>query len=179
MEIILLEKIENVGSVGDRVTVKPGFARNYLIPQGKATFATPENIAKFEAMRADLEQKAAEELNAAQTRAKALEGLELRIEAQAGPEGRLFGSIGTTDIAAACAEQGVEIERSEVRLREGPLRSIGEHSVDFHLHSDVNVTLTVFVDGGDVVMAIEDLQAEPESEDDEVPDAPTDERSEP
>lgn len=167
MEIILLERIENVGSIGDRVTVKPGYARNFLIPQGKATFATPENIAKFEAMRAELEEKAAEELAAAQTRAKALEGLTLRIEVQAGPEGRLFGSVGTPDIAAACAEQGIEIERSEVRMPEGPLRSVGEHTVDIHLHSDVNVTVTVFVDGGDVVTAIEDVTADDAQEEDE------------
>ncbi len=156
MEIILLERIENVGSIGDRVTVRPGYARNFLIPQGKATFATPENIAKFEAMRAELEKKASEELAAAQQRAQALDGLTLRIEAQAGPEGRLFGSVGTSDIAAALAEQGIEIERSEIRMAEGPLRSVGMHSVDFHLHSDVNVTVTVFVDGGDIVTAIEE-----------------------
>jgi len=145
------------------VSVKAGYARNYLIPRGKATFATPENIAKFEAMRAELEKKAAAELTAAQTRGKALEGLTLRIEAQAGPEGRLFGSVGTSDIAAALAAQGIAVERSEIRMAEGPLRSVGEHSVDFHLHSDVNVTLTVFVDGGDIVTSIE----EPESQDDE------------
>ncbi len=163
MEIILLERIENVGSIGDRVSVKPGYARNYLIPRGKATFATPENIAKFEAMRAELEKKAVAELTAAQKRGKALEGLTLRIEAQAGPEGRLFGSVGTSDIAAACAAQGIAVERSEIRMAEGPLRSVGEHSVDFHLHSDVNVTVTVFVDGGDIVTSIE----EPDSQDDE------------
>jgi len=163
MEIILLERIENVGSIGDRVNVKPGYARNYLIPRGKATFATPENIAKFEAMRAELEKKAAAELTAAQKRAKALEGLTIRIEAQAGPEGRLFGSVGTSDIAAALAAQGIDVERSEIRMAEGPLRSVGEHSVDFHLHSDVNVTVTVFVDGGDIVTSIQ----EPESQDDE------------
>jgi large subunit ribosomal protein L9 len=157
MEIILLEKIENVGSIGDRVTVKPGYARNFLIPKGKATFATPENIAKFEAMRAELEQKAAQELAAAQARARPLEGLSLRIEVQAGPEGRLFGSVGTPDIIAACAAQGIEIERSEVRLPDGPLRSVGEHMVDIHLHSDVNVAVKVTLDGGDVVTAIEGL----------------------
>jgi large subunit ribosomal protein L9 len=107
-------------------------------------------------MRAELEKKASEELAAAQQRAQALEGLTLRIEAQAGPEGRLFGSVGTADIAAALAEQGIEIERSEIRMAEGPLRSVGMHSVDFHLHTDVNVTVTVFVDGGDVVTAIEE-----------------------
>lgn len=164
MEIILLERIENVGSIGDRVTVKPGYARNFLIPKGKATFATPENIAKFEAMRAELEAKAAEELKAAQTRAKTLEGLELRIEVQAGPEGRLFGSIGTPDIIAACADKGITIERSEVRMPEGPLRTAGEHEVDFHLHTDVNVAVKVFLDSGDVVTAIEDLSAEAESD---------------
>lgn len=166
MEIILLERIENVGSIGDQVTVKPGYARNYLIPKGKATFATPENIAKFEAMRAELEKKAGDELAAAQARAKPLEGLTLRIEVQAGPEGRLFGSVGTPDIIAACADQGIEIERSEVRLPDGPLRSVGEHTVDFHLHSDVNVVVKVLLDGGDVVTAIEDLSDESSDPDD-------------
>jgi large subunit ribosomal protein L9 len=145
MEVILLEKIDKMGGVGDRVKVKSGYARNYLIPQGKATLATPANVAKFEERRAELENKAAEELSVAQERAKKLEGLTLRIEAQAGAEGKLFGSIGTVDIADACTEQGVPIERSEVRLPTGPLRTEGEHEVDFHLHSDVNVTLTVVV----------------------------------
>lgn len=167
MEIILLERIENVGSIGDRVSVKPGFARNYLIPKGKATFATPENIAKFEAMRVELEAKAAEELEAARTRAKALEGLQLRIEVQAGPEGRLFGSVGTPDIIAACAQQDIVVERSEVRLPDGPLRTVGEHIVDFHLHSDVNVAVRVTLDGGDVVTALEDLSDEPEAGDED------------
>ncbi|MGD2166687.1 MAG: 50S ribosomal protein L9, partial [Gammaproteobacteria bacterium] len=93
-------------------------------------------------------------------RAKPLEGLTLRIEVQAGPEGRLFGSVGTPDIIAACAEHGIEIERSEVRMPEGPLRSVGEHTVDFHLHSDVNVAVTVLLDGGDIVTAIEDISEE-------------------
>jgi len=153
MDIILLERIDNMGSIGDRVTVKPGYARNYLIPQGKATFATAENLAKFEARRAELEKKAAGELAAAKARAKELEALALRIEVQAGPEGRLFGSIGTADIAAACAEQGFAVERSEVRMNDGPLRTVGEHSVDFHLHSDVNVTISVVIDGGELPAA--------------------------
>ena len=172
MEIILLEKIENVGSIGDRVKVRPGYARNFLIPQGKATFATPENIAKFEAMRAELEKKAAGELAAAQARAKPFEGLTLKVEAQAGPEGRLFGSVGTTDIVTACAKQGIEIERNEVRMPDGPLRSVGEHTVDIHLHSDVNIALTVFVDGGDVVNVI------PEADPDDDADALADEAAE-
>ena len=171
MEIILLERIENVGSIGDKVTVKPGYARNYLIPKGKATFATPENIAKFEAMRAELEAKAAGELAAAQERAKSLEGLSLHIEVQAGPEGRLFGSVGTPDIIAACAEKGITIERSEVRMPEGPLRSVGEHTVDFHLHTDVNVAVQVVLDGGDVVTAIEDLSGEMAEESEESAEA--------
>jgi large subunit ribosomal protein L9 len=171
MEIILLERIENVGSIGDKVTVKPGYARNYLIPKGKATFATPDNIAKFEAMRAELEARAAEELAAAQERAKSLEGLSLHIEVQAGPEGRLFGSIGSPDIIAACAEKGITIERSEVRMPEGPLRSVGEHTVDLHLHSDVNVAVQVMLDGGDVVTAIEDISGEMSEDGEESADA--------
>jgi large subunit ribosomal protein L9 len=155
MEIILLEKIDNIGAIGDRVKVKSGFARNYLIPKGKATLATPENIAKFEARRVEIEQRAAGELDAARQRAKIIEGLRLKIEAQAGPEGRLFGSIGTGDIVDACAALGVEVERSEVRMPNGPLRTVGEHEVDFHLHTDVNVTLMVTVDGGDIVQHID------------------------
>lgn len=165
MEIILLEKIDNMGGIGDRVTVKPGYARNFLIPQGKATLATAANIAKFEERRAELEQKAAAELNVAQERAERLKTLELVIPAQAGSEGRLFGSIGTADIARACSEQGVEIERSEVRLLEGPLRVAGEHEVDFHLHADVNVTLKILVDAGEPVVPVRnDLEDDEETD---------------
>lgn len=148
MEVILLEKIENVGGIGDQVNVKPGFARNYLLPQGKATLATPANIAKFEARRADLESKANAELEQAQARAAKLEGQKLTLTANAGPEGRLFGSIGTIDIAAACQEKlGTEVGRSEIRLPEGPLRTIGEHAIELHLHTDLNVTMTIIVEG--------------------------------
>src|SRR5215471_6536711 len=108
MEVILLEKVNNVGGIGDRVKVKSGFARNYLIPQGKATLATPANIEKFEVRRAELEAKAATELTAAKERAKKLQGQVLRISAQAGTEGKLFGSIGTIDIAEACSKLGVQ-----------------------------------------------------------------------
>jgi large subunit ribosomal protein L9 len=146
MEVILLEKVRNVGGIGDRVRVKSGFARNFLIPQGKATLATPANIEKFEARRAELEAKAATELEAAQARAKKLEGQVLRLKAQAGSEGKLFGSIGTVDIAEACSKLGVPVERSEVRMHEGPLRVLGEHKVELHLHTDVNVELTVVVE---------------------------------
>jgi len=146
MEIILLEKIENVGVIGDQVNVKPGFARNYLIPHGKATLATPENIAKFEARRADLEAKAQGEIAAAQGRAAKLEGQVLTLKANAGPEGKLFGSVGTIDIAAACEALGIEVERSEIRLPDGPLRVVGEHAVELHLHSDVGVQIKVVIE---------------------------------
>jgi large subunit ribosomal protein L9 len=146
MEIILLQKVENVGSIGDRVRVKSGYARNFLIPQGKATLATAANIAKFEVRRAELEAKAAAELGVAQARAKKLEGLVIKITMQAGAEGKLFGSVGTVDIADAVGKQGVEIERSEVRLADGPLRSAGEHEVNLHLHTDVDVLLKVIIE---------------------------------
>ena len=146
MEVILLQKVDNVGGIGDLVRVKSGYARNYLIPQGKATLATAENKAKFESRRAELEAKAAAELAAAQGRAKKLEGLVLKIEMQAGTEGKLFGSVGTVDIAEAIGKQGVEVERSEIRLHEGPLRVVGEHEIDLHLHTDVNVTVKVVIE---------------------------------
>jgi large subunit ribosomal protein L9 len=120
-----------------------------LIPQGKATLATAENKAKFESRRAELEAKAAAELAAAQARAKKLEGLVLKIEMQAGAEGKLFGSVGTVDIAEAIAKHGIEIERSEIRLREGPLRVAGEHEIDLHLHTDVNVEIKVVVEAAE------------------------------
>jgi large subunit ribosomal protein L9 len=145
MEIILLQKIENIGAIGDRVRVKSGYARNYLIPQGKATLATAENIAKFEARRAEIEAKAAAELGVAQARAKKLEGLVLKITMQAGSEGKLFGSVGTVDIAEAIGKQGVAVERSEVRLPDGPLRTAGDHEIELHLHTDVNVPVKVVI----------------------------------
>jgi large subunit ribosomal protein L9 len=149
MEIILLQKVDNVGAIGDRVHVKSGYARNFLIPQGKATLATAENIAKFETRRAELEAKAAAELAEAQARAKKLEGLVLKIEMQSGAEGKLFGSVGTVDIAEAIGQRGIEVERSEVRLPNGPLRVVGEHEVELHLHTDVNVPLKVVVESAE------------------------------
>ena len=145
MEVILLEKIENLGNIGSRVKVKPGYGRNYLLPQGKATLATPENVARFETMRAELERKASDTLTAAQARAQQLAGVQLNLSAKAGTEGKLFGSIGTIDIAEACTRAGVPVDRSEVRLPDGPIRVLGEHHVELHLHSDVNVPLTVTV----------------------------------
>ncbi|HEX7116694.1 MAG TPA: 50S ribosomal protein L9 [Steroidobacter sp.] len=145
MEVILLQKVANLGNIGDRVKVRPGYGRNYLLPQGKATLATPENIARFEARRAELEKAAREELEAAQARAAKLEGFKLTMTAKAGGEGKLFGSIGTADIAEACRNAGYEVERSEVRLPHGPIRQAGEHIVHLHLHTDVTVDLTVNV----------------------------------
>lgn len=160
MDIILLERVENLGGIGDRVKVKSGFARNYLIPKGKATLATAANIAKFEKIRAELEAKAAAELTAAQARAAKIEGQVLTITVQAGSEGRLFGSVGTMDIADALAPFGADIERSEVRLPEGPLRVLGEHEVEIHLHTDVNVPLKVILESSEPVV-------EPRADEDE------------
>lgn len=145
MEIILLQKVANLGNIGDRVKVKPGYGRNFLLPHGKATLATPDNIAKFEARRAELEKAAGEELGAAQTRAAKLGGLKLSLTAKAGGEGKLFGSIGTADIAEAATKAGFEVERSEVRLPHGPIRQAGEHVVQLHLHTDVTVDLPVTI----------------------------------
>ncbi len=145
MEVILLQKVANLGNIGDRVKVKPGFGRNYLLPTGKATVATPGHIAAFEARRAELEARAEGELSRAKGRAAKLEGFTLSITAKAGNEGKLFGSIGTADIAEACRAAGHEIERAEVRLPGGPLRMVGEHVVTLHLHADVDVELPVTV----------------------------------
>lgn len=146
MQVILLQKVDNVGGIGDLVRVKSGYARNYLIPQGKATLATPDNIAKFELRRAELEAKAAAELAAAKARAAKLEGLVLKIEMQAGAEGKLFGSVGTVDIAEEIGKRGIEVERSEIRLPDGPLRAVGDHQIELHLHTDVNVAVTVTIE---------------------------------
>jgi large subunit ribosomal protein L9 len=145
MDVILLQKVANLGNIGDRVKVKPGFGRNFLLPQGKAALATPANVAKFEERRTELEKRAADELAVARTRAAKLEGHALTITAKAGGEGKLFGSIGTADIAGALSADGIEVERSEVRLPGGPIRLVGEHHVKVHLHSDVEIDLTVTV----------------------------------
>lgn len=146
MEVILLEKVDNLGDLGEKVRVKAGYGRNYLVPSGKAAPATPENIARFEEQRAELERVARERLEAAEARREALEGKELSLTAKAGTEGKLFGSIGTKEIAdAASAVAGVSVERSEVRLPEGVLRQVGEYDVDLHLHTDVTATVHVKV----------------------------------
>lgn len=145
MEVILLQKIANLGDIGDRVKVKPGFGRNYLLPGGKATLATPENVARFESRRAELEAKAAKDLASAKERAAALAGFTLTIAAKAGSEGKLFGSISTADIAEACQKAGHTIERAEVRLPGGPIRAVGEHVISLHLHTDIDVPVPLTV----------------------------------
>jgi large subunit ribosomal protein L9 len=145
MEVILLQKIANLGNVGDRVKVRSGFGRNFLLPQGKATLATAENVARFEARREEIERVAREHLTSAAERAEALKDFRLTIHAKAGTEGKLYGSVGTSDIAEAGTRAGFKIERSEVRLPAGPLRMLGEHTVSLHLHADVDVPLHVTI----------------------------------
>ncbi len=146
MDVILLEKVQNLGNLGDKVAVRPGYGRNYLIPQGKAASATPVNLAKFEARRAELEKAAAENLAAAQAREQALRALgSVAIMSKAGDEGKLFGSVGTTDIVEALAKSGVKVEKHEIRMPNGPLRTLGEHEVAIHLHTDINVAVKITV----------------------------------
>ena len=146
MQVILLDKIGNLGGLGDTVAVKSGYARNFLIPQGKAVMATKANVEMFEARRAELEAKVAEELTAAQARAEQVEALEaIVIASKAGDEGKLFGSIGTRDIADAVTAAGVKVAKSEVRLPEGALRTTGEFEVCLQLHSQVFATVNVEV----------------------------------
>jgi large subunit ribosomal protein L9 len=145
MDVILLEKVDNLGVIGDRVKVRSGYGRNFLIPRGKATLATPANIAVFESRRAELEAKQAGELSAAQLRAANVAKLEIRLSAKAGTEGKLYGSLGTADIAEACTAAGVTVRRSEVRLPDGPIRTLGEHSIELHFHSDVNALIRISV----------------------------------
>lgn len=143
MEVILLQKVANLGTIGDRVKVKSGYGRNYLLPAGKATLATAANVARFELIRADLERDAHANLTSASERAAVLRDLKVTISAKAGTEGKLFGSVGTSDIAEAVTRMGHKLSRSEVRLPAGPLRQVGEHSVALHLHTDVDVSLIV------------------------------------
>jgi len=146
MEIILLEKIENLGAIGDKVNVKPGYARNYLVPQGKAAPATAGNIAEFEARRAELELASTDALQAAEARRDLLADKQITISAKAGEEGKLFGSIGTADIASSLSDAGVTVERNEVRLPEGAFRMLGDYEVQVHLHADVNVTVKLTIE---------------------------------
>lgn len=145
MNVILLEKVQNLGELGDQVSVKAGYGRNFLIPQGKAITATEANVAQLESRRAELEKAAAEKLAIAETRKTALDALELTIAHQAGEEGKLFGSIGTIEIAKAITDAGAEVTKAEVRLPEGALRHIGDFEVTIDLHTDVLATVKLSV----------------------------------
>jgi large subunit ribosomal protein L9 len=145
MNVILLENVENLGGIGDLVKVKPGYGRNFLLPQGKAALATDKNMKAIEARRAELEKAAAGEIAKAKTRAKAIEGVELVIPANAGSEGKLFGSVGPIDIADALASIQVEVERAEIRMPDGPIQELGEFAIGVHLHSEVDAEVTVRV----------------------------------
>ena len=145
MEVILLQKVANLGNIGDRVKVKSGFGRNYLLPEGKATLATPTNVAKFEERRSELEKVARDQLVSAEERSAALKDYKLVIRAKAGTEGKLFGSVGTADISEALKRENFNVARSEVRLPSGALRMVGEHVVNLHLHADVDVPLNVSI----------------------------------
>lgn len=145
MELILLEKVKNLGNLGDKVNVKPGYGRNYLVPHGKAVPATVANLADFEKRRVEIELKAAGLLESAGKRREALEGQEITLSVNASPEGKLYGSVGPREIAEAFTARGLEVEKSEVVMAEGPIRTTGEASVTLALHADVSVTVKVIV----------------------------------
>jgi large subunit ribosomal protein L9 len=147
MQVILLEKVVNLGGLGDVVKVKQGFARNYLIPQGKAKRATPENLKEFESRRAELEKAQADALGAAQERGARIDGVAVQVTRKAGVDGRLFGSVTTYDIAEALQALGHEVERADIRLPQGPLKAIGDYPIAIALHGDVVVHITVSVLG--------------------------------
>ena len=147
MDLILLTKVQGLGNLGDKVKVKPGYGRNFLVPQGKAVPATAANLAEFEAKRADYEAKAKSLLDGAQARQAALEGVEVTLTANASTEGKLYGSISPRDIAEALTKHGHKVEKSEVVLGEGPLRRTGEHDVVVHLHADIDAHVKVIVVG--------------------------------
>ena len=145
MQVILMEKVVNLGGLGDVVKVKDGFARNFLIPQGKAKRATAANLKEFEGRRADLEKKANEQLTGAKERAEKLEGMKIDIAQKAGVDGRLFGSVTNADISEALAKQGLQVKKAEIRMPQGPLKHIGEFPIVLHLHADVEANIVVHV----------------------------------
>ncbi len=147
MEIILLEKIAKLGNLGDKVIVKPGYGRNFLIPKGKAVRASAEKLAEFEQRRAELEKKSAVELATAQARAEALAKLAVTITQKAGEEGRLYGSVGAKDIADAVTAAGVELHKNEVRLPHGPIRQVGDYEIKLHVHADLDAVLALKIAG--------------------------------
>jgi len=145
MEVILLEKVQNLGGLGDKVNVRSGYGRNFLVPKGIAVPATADNLAKFEVRRAELEKAASEVLAAAQTRADTLNEKKITIEMKAGDEGKLFGSVGTADIARILTESGTPVEKQEIRLPQGSIREVGDFEIDVHLHTDINTKIIVSV----------------------------------
>ena len=176
MEIILLEKIERLGSLGDVVRVRPGYARNYLIPMGKAKYATEANREEVQAHRTELERKAVEALSAAEQRKAKLDGFKVTVMVETNQEGKLFGSVGAGEISRSITEAGPELERHEVRLPDGPLRSLGEHSVDIHIHTGIEATVSVTIESSGVIEIPVELQEEadaaPDTENaDATPDA--------
>jgi large subunit ribosomal protein L9 len=146
MDLILLQKVTNLGNLGDKVSVKPGYGRNFLVPQGKAVPATASNVAEFEAKRAEYEAKAKANLDGAQGRIAQLEGASVTLKVNASTEGKLYGSVGPRDIADAFTAAGLPLEKSEVVMGEGPIRHIGEFDVVVHLHADVETTVKVVVE---------------------------------
>ena len=147
MQIILMEKVANVGNLGDVVKVKDGYARNFLIPQGKAKRATPDNVKLLEAKRAELEKAANEKLVTAQALAEKLEGMGVSVTQKSGVDGRLFGSVGNVDIVEALAKEGITVEKASIRMPDGPLKQVGQHPVSIALHTDVVAHITVTVVG--------------------------------
>ena len=146
MDVILLQKVRNLGDLGERVKVKAGFGRNYLLPQGMALPATEENVKVFEARRADLEKNATDSLNAAKSRAQQLEGFKLTIKARAAEEGKLYGSVGSFEVIEALKKQGISVQKREITLPNGPIRVTGEHRIQLQLHSDIEVPILVIVE---------------------------------
>ena len=145
MEVILLEKIRNLGDLGDTVNVKAGYGRNFLVPQGKAVFATPKNIAVFEERRADLEKKAKQLLTQAEQRAAKISDAKIELTLQASEEGKLYGSIGPVEVEHALAEKGLEVQKREVVMPEGPIHYVGDYQVEIHVHTDVVATLNIHI----------------------------------
>lgn len=146
MNIILLEKVENLGNLGDQVSVKPGYGRNYLIPGGKAVPATKENVAQFDERRAELEAKVQGQISEAEKRRDAINDLSITIAANAGDEGKLFGSVSNADIAQAICDKGVNVEKREIRMPEGPIRVIGEYEFEVHLYTGIDATIKVTIE---------------------------------
>ena len=152
MEVILKEDIKNLGEIGDVVSVKPGYGRNFLVPQGKAVFATADNLKNLEQQKEELRKKQEGELSILREKAQTFEGLKLTIEANVTEEGTLYGSIGTIDIANAANEKGIELERSYINMPEGPIKTIGSHDVELLFHPEIQVIISVEVVGGEVAI---------------------------